>query len=259
MPPRIVALSPHLAELVYAVGAGDLLIGVSAYTDFPEAATELPVIGDAFMVDLERLALLRPNLLLAWASGTPAHIVDELRAQDYVVEVITTARLDDIGRALRQIGALTGRIVQSEDAAREFTDGLNRLAASAADAPSIDVFYQVSERPLYTFNGEHYVSELIELCGGRNIFADLGNLAPLIGVEAVLERDPEVMFASSDAGENAFAEWHRWPNLAANRYGNHFRMPAAEIGRATPRVLIAGDAVCSALEVARQNREAKHD
>ena len=143
----------------------------------------------------------------------------------------------------------------SSSAAIDTTTEMTTRRSAAGSAP-IKVFYQVSERPLYTFNGEHYVSELIELCGGQNIFADLGNLAPLIGVEAVLERDPEVMFAGSDAGAHAFDEWRRWPGLAANRYGNHFLMPAAEIGRATPRVLIAGDAVCDALEVARKNREA---
>ena len=201
------------------------------------------------------MAVLQPDLLLAWASGTPTHVVDELRSQGYRVDVVKTATLDDIPRALQQIGRQTGHVGEAEAAAAEFTQGIAKLAAEAADADKIDVFYQVSARPLYTFNGEHYVSELIELCGGTNIFADLGNLAPLIGVEAVLERDPEVMFASSDAGETAFDEWRRWPGLAANRYGNHFLMPAAEIGRATPRVLLAGDAVCGALQRARENRE----
>jgi iron complex transport system substrate-binding protein len=88
---RIIALSPHLAELVFAVGAGDRLIGVSAYTDYPEAAAKLPVIGDAFMLDLERLTVLKPDLLLAWQSGTPAHVVDELRSRGYRVEVIGAA------------------------------------------------------------------------------------------------------------------------------------------------------------------------
>ena len=131
---------------------------------------------------------------------------------------------------------------------------MDSLAQRAADAAAIRVFYQVSIRPLYTINGEHYVSQLIEICGGRNIFADLGKLAPLIGVEAVLERDPEVLLAAEDAGPGAFSQWERWPAIAANRYGNRFMMPAAEIGRATPRLLEAGAAICSALEEGRQSR-----
>jgi iron complex transport system substrate-binding protein len=252
---RIIALSPHLAELVFAVGAGDRLIGVSAFTDFPEAAAKLPVVGDAFMLDLERLIVLQPDLLLAWQSGMPAHVLDELRSQGYQLEVIRTMSLTDIPAALRRIGELTGHSTTANMQADRFVAGLDSLAALASDAAPIRVFYQVSIRPLYTINGEHYVSQLIEICGGRNIFADLGKLAPLIGVEAVLERDPEVMLAADDAGPDAFSEWQRWPGITANRYGNLFLMPAAEIGRATPRLLEAGAAICSALEESRRNRD----
>jgi iron complex transport system substrate-binding protein len=252
---RIISLSPHLAELVFAVGAGDRLIGVSAYTDFPEAAASLPVVGDAFMLDLERLTVLQPDLLLAWQSGTPAHVVDELRSRGYQVEVITTKSLQDIPLALRRIGELTGNATIADTTADGFVDSLDALRALASDAATIAVFYQVSKRPLYTINGEHYVSQLIEICGGRNIFADLGKLAPLIGVEAVLGRDPEVLLAADDAGPDAFSEWQHWPGMAANRYGNRFLMPAAEIGRATPRLLEAGTAICNALEEGRRNRE----
>ena len=252
---RIVALSPHLAELVFAVAAGDRLIGVSAYTDFPEAAARLPVVGDAFMLDLERLTILHPDLLLAWQGGTPAHVIDELQARGYRVEVIRTMSLQDIPLALRRIGELTGNTATANREADRFVAGLDSLADLASAAVPIRVFYQVSKRPLYTINGGHYVSQLIEICGGRNIFADLGKLAPLIGVEAVLERDPEVMLAGDDAGPDAFSEWQRWPSLAANRYGNHFMMPAAEIGRATPRLLEAGAAICKALEEGRRSRE----
>ncbi len=252
---RIIALSPHLAELVFAVGAGDRLIGVSAYTDFPEAAAKLPVVGDAFMLDLERLIVLQPDLLLAWQSGMPAHVLDELRSHGYRIEVIRTMSLTDIPVALRRIGELTGHSTTANMEADRFVVGLGSLAELASDAAPIRVFYQVSIRPLYTINGEHFVSQLIEICGGRNIFADLGKLAPLIGVEAVLERDPEVMLAADDAGPDAFSEWQRWPGITANRYGNQFLMPAAEIGRATPRLLEAGAAICSALEEGRRNRD----
>lgn len=252
---RIIALSPHLAELVFAVGAGDRLIGVSAYTDFPEAATKLPVVGDAFMLDLERLTVLQPDLLLAWQGGTPAHAIDELNSRGYRVEVIRTMGLRDIPVALRRIGALTGHGTAANNEADRFVAGLDSLANLASNAAPIRVFYQVSIRPLYTINGEHYVSQLIDICGGTNIFSDLGKLAPLIGVEAVLERDPEVMLAGEDAGPDAFNEWERWPTMAANRYGNQFMMPAAEISRATPRLLDAGAAICSALEEGRRSRE----
>ena len=253
---RVVALAPNLTELVFAAGAGDTLVGVSAYSDYPAAAASLPVIGDAFNVDHERLALLTPDVLLAWESGMPEHAIDELRRIGYRVEVVRSRKLDDVALALRRIGALTGREAAADRAADEFLDGLRALEQQYAQAATISVFYQVDRQPLYTVNGEHYVSELIQLCGGRNIFADLQALAPAVSVEAVLERDPEVMLASSDAGADAFIEWQRWPGMTAVRRANQYIMPADEIGRATPRLVTAGAAVCEALETAREKRNA---
>ena len=103
---RLVALAPHIAELVFAAGAGERLVAVSEYSDFPNEVTELPKIGDAFAIDLERLALIEPDVLLAWESGTPATTVEELRRHGYRVEVLRTRSLKDVALALRAIGAL---------------------------------------------------------------------------------------------------------------------------------------------------------
>lgn len=254
--PRIVTLAPHLAELLYAVDAGERLVGVSAYTDRPPEAAALPVVGDAFAVDQERLALLEPDLLLAWESGTPAHVIDELRARGYRVEAVRTRGLDDVAAALLTIGELTGHAAEAEQAAQRFREGLRQLASRHRAARPIDVFYQVSQQPLYTINGEHYVSQLIRACGGRNVFASLSELAPMVDVEAVLVRDPEVMLASSDNPADVFAVWRQWPDLAVNRFDNFFFLPADEIGRATPRLLAAGETLCRVLERARERRAA---
>ena len=249
---RVVALAPNLTELTFAAGAGSALVGVSAYSDYPAAARTLPLVGDAFTIDQEQLALLNPDLLLAWQAGTPAHVIDELRNAGYRVEVLRTRSLDDVAAALRRIGVLTGYPETADRAASAYTEGLQSIREAYAGAEEVTVFYQVSARPLYTVNGQHYVSELIGLCGGRNVFADLDELAPAIAVEAVVERDPDVMLASTDASGDAFAEWSRWPNMAANRYANQFLMPADEIGRATPRLVEAATALCDALTIARK-------
>jgi iron complex transport system substrate-binding protein len=251
---RIVTLAPNLTELVFAAGAGDLLVGVSAYSDYPPEVSELPVVGDAFTIDQEGLALLKPDLLLAWESGTPAHIVDELGRAGYTVEIVRTQNLGDISAALRQIGMLTGQRHHAAGVADEFDNGLRRLQAQYANSELIRVFYQVSKRPLYTVSNSHFVSELISICGGRNVFGDLEELAPGIDVEAVVDRDPEVMLAAEDAGPDAFSEWDRWPNMTSNRYGNRFLLPGDEISRPTPRVLVAGAAICNVLQIARERR-----
>lgn len=251
---RIVSLAPNLTELVYTVGAGGQLVGVSAWSDYPREVLDLPVVGDAFTVDQEQLALAKPDLLLVWESGTPTHVVDELREIGYNVVSIRTRELDDVAEALLKIGELTGHVDKATEAAAMYRGELQSLRDRYQSLPPIRVFYQVAARPLYTINNEHYISELISICGGDNIFKDLSELAPTVDVEAVVDRDPEVMLASTDAGDGAFEEWQRWPDMAANKSGNLFLLPADEIGRATTRVIVAGNAMCVALQQARINR-----
>ncbi len=252
---RVVTLAPHLAELMFAIGAGDLVVGVSAWSDYPVEVTALPVIGDAFTVDHEQLALLNPDLLLAWESGMPAHIVDELRHAGYRVAVIRTQGVEDVASAMLEMGRLTGQERAASRAAESYRSELVNLASHFTGRDRIRVFYQVSDRPLFTINGQHFLGELISICGGTNVFDELGELAPSVTAEAVVLRDPEVMIAS-DAADDPFNEWQRWPDIAANRYKNHFQISADTSSRPTPRLLEAGRQICTALEAGRRAREA---
>ncbi len=251
---RVVTFAPHLAEMMFAVGAGEALVGVSAWSDFPREVLDLPQVGDAFTIDQEQLSLLQPDLLLVWASGMPVHTVEELRANGYRVETIATRNLEDVATAMIRIGELTGHEATAQAAAGRFSSALETLRARYEAAEPIDVFFQVSTRPLYTVNREHFISEIIELCGGRNVFGDVVRFAPAVSVEAVLSRDPEVMLAGTNLGDDAFDQWSRWPSLAAGRYGNQFLLPDETIGRPSPRLALAAESVCLALEQARANR-----
>ncbi len=253
---RVVTFAPHLAEIIYEIGAEEKLVGVSAWSDFPRAVLQLPEVGDAFSIDQEQLSLLQPDLVLVWESGMPAHAVDELRASGYRVEVVRTRNLDDVAAAMITVGKLTGHESSAIAAASRFTGVLDDLRTQFGAAESIDVFFQISIRPLYTVNREHFISEIIELCGGRNVFDDVDEFAPSVSVEAVIERDPEVMLAGTNLGDGAFDDWSRWPNIAANRYGNQFLLPDETIGRPSPRLALAAQSVCIALEQARANRVA---
>ena len=251
---RVVTFAPHLAEMMFVVGAESQLVGVSAWSDFPREVLDLPMVGDAFMIDQEQLSLLQPDLVLTWESGMPAHTIDELRQRGYRVETIRTRSLDDVAAAIRRVGELTGRQETAEQAAGSFEAAFDELRAAHRDDSPIDVFFQVSDRPLYTVNREHFISEIITICGGRNIFDDLDEFAPAVDAEAVIDRDPEVMLAGANLGDAAFDEWDRWPQLAANRYGNQFLLPDETIGRPSPRLVLAGRSVCLALDRARRNR-----
>ena len=184
--------------------------------------------------------------------------VDRLRERGFLVAVLQTARLADVATALEEIGRLSGSEAKAAAAAERYREGLSRLRDDHADRAPIRVFYQISSRPIFTVNGSHYVSELIDICGGTNVFEDLGELAPMISEEAVLARDPEIMLTGgvmgTDEPDEPFAQWLRWTEMAAVRWQNLSVIDANLLGRATPRLLQAGKAVCSALDEGRERR-----
>ncbi len=248
---RVVTLAPHLAELMFAAGAGGQLVGVSAYTDYPPEAAGLPLVGDAFTVDLEQLRLLDPDLVLAWQSGMPAHTIDGLENAGFRVVTLTTRTLDDIAVALEAIGRLTGNEASAAREAERFRGRIAALESRFAAAMPVRVFFQVSVRPLYTVNGDHFISELIEVCGGRNVFAELSELAPAIDVEAVLASDPDAVIVGS--AEADLDPWRRFETLTATRAGNLLTVDAEHLARASSRLDAAGARLCEVLVQARQN------
>ncbi len=198
---RIVSLAPHLTELVFSAGVGQRLVGVVSFSDYPPAARELPRIGDAFQVDYEAIVGLRPDLVLAWAGGNPAQVIERLRGLGLNVETFAPLRLEDIAAHLRRIGKLAGEPRQANAVADEYLQTLAGLRSDYAARDPVRVFYQISFEPLYTVGGRSYITQMIELCGGRNVFAGLRELAAVVGLEAVLERDPELIVAGLDSRE----------------------------------------------------------
>jgi iron complex transport system substrate-binding protein len=250
-PPRIVSLAPNLTELVFAAGAGDMLVGTVEFSDFPAAALQIERIGDAWRIDLERLLVLRPDLVLAWPSGTPEDTLERIRALGLEVVLLPTYRLEDVPAALRSIGSLTGRNARAAQVALEFERQVAELRTRYRDRPALSVFIQLDDEPLYTVNGQHVISEIVELCGGRNVFADLAQLAPPVSPEAVLARDPQVILSTDDTIGEPLAQWSSRMGMQAVRAGTIYGLSSDTVARATPRLVEGIESVCTALEDAR--------
>lgn len=251
---RIVSLAPNLTELVFTVGAGERLVGADTFSNYPPEARSIARVGDAFQVDYERVLALRPDLVLVWDTGTPEPVIEKLQHLGLPVERVSTTHLEDVPRALRQLGELTGTSDAAERAARGYTQALADLREeNAGDAP-IDVFYQISSAPLYTINSHHLISEIITLCGGHNVFADLEQLAPPVSREAVLERNPEVILAGDDVADDPFAGWRPWHQLRAVKLGNLYVLRVDRVARATTRTVEGAREVCTVLDQARARR-----
>ena len=253
---RIVSLAPHVTELLYAAGAGARVVGVVAYSDHPPEARRLPRVGDTHALDLERIVALRPDLVIAWRSGSPAPQLDVLRALGVPVYWSEPRTLDAIGDAIERLGALAGTEAAARPAARAWRARLAALRARHRDRPPVDVFHQIWEQPLMTVNGRHLISEVLQLCGGRNVFAAMTALAPQVAAEAVLEADPEVIgtAGSGPPRDAGLGPWLAWPRLRAVALGNLYVVDHDLISRHGPRILDGTERICDAIEAARGRR-----
>ena len=253
---RIISLAPHVTELLYAAGAGDRIVGAVEYSDYPGAARRIPRIGDNVQLDLERIVALKPDLIVVWLHGNAQRQLDKLAKLGIPVFYNEPHRLGDIARSLGQFGRLAGTEAVAARAARAFATREAELRARYAGRAPVRVFYQIWQRPLMTVNGEHLISDVIRLCGGQNVFADLKPLVPVISTEAVLEADPEAIgTAIIDAkAQDGLESWKKWPRLTATARGNYFFIPADLISRHTPRILEGAQQMCEHLDVARARR-----
>ena len=256
-PQRIVSLAPHLTELAFTAGAGDRIVATVEYSNHPDAARSIPRIGDAFRVDLERLVALRPDAVLVWQTGMPEPTIERIRELKLRVVSFQTQRLADVATVLREIGRLAGTSDVAERAAADYERQIQQLRDAYRERTPVSVFIEVDDRPLYTVNRQQIISEIVELCGGRNVFADLNELAPAIGIEAVIAANPQAIISTDDTVPDAAAEWARWRHIEAVRTGNVYTLRSDDIARATTRLTVAAEAVCRTLDTARQRLQAR--
>lgn len=249
--PRIVTLSPHLAELVFEAGAGAQLVGVVEFSDFPPAARALPRIGDAFRVDYEAVIALRPDLVLAWSSGNAPETIERLQQLGLRVVSLEPVLLADIAAHVERIGELAGTVPVARAAAARFRQRLAALSG-AQEAEPVSVFVQLSERPWFTVTDRHFLGQGLSLCGGRNVFGSLPGITAVVSLESIIAARPEVIIASDMGGEgDPLAGWAEWPELPAVRHGRLYRVDADLLSRPGLRILDGIEVLCADLDTAR--------
>ncbi|MGK0373915.1 MAG: iron complex transport system substrate-binding protein [Arenicella sp.] len=253
---RIVALAPHVVENVYSAGAGEQLVGVVAYSDYPEAATALPIVGGYAQTNLEKILQLQPDLVIAWESGNSDSSVARIKQLGFPVYVDQPTLLDDVAKSIRDIGILAGTSEVAEPVAEKYLNDINLVRQKNLIQQPVSTFYQVWNSPLRTINGGHIISNAIELCGGVNIYANEVAIAPIINIESILQRDPEAILASgmSDARPEWLDDWQAWPSLSSVKSDNLFFVDPDHIQRHTVRIIKGINTICEQLQQARDKR-----
>ncbi|MFP4244649.1 MAG: cobalamin-binding protein, partial [Ectothiorhodospira sp.] len=251
-----ISLAPHITENLFAVGAGDRIVGTVNFSDHPEAAREIPRVGSYKQLDLESILALEPDLIIAWEAGNVRSQLERLEAMGHTLYYSDPRDMDQLVQGLETLGRLAGRPEQGRKTARELEEAFAGLREDHAHRPGVEVFYQVWDRPLMTLNADHLISQIIRLCGGRNVFGHLDAPVPRLDREVVLAADPEVIMGGGMGEEDPqwVEDWRRWPQMTAVSRDNLFFIPPSLIQRPTPRVAEGAQLICEALERARQRR-----
>ena len=254
---RVIAMAPHATELVYAAGGAERIVAAVDYSDYPEAAKRLPRVGSNRQIDMERVAALKPDLIVIWMHGSSERQIEQIRAMGIPMYHSEPKKLVEIPDSLVRIGKLMGTEKGADAAATDLRSQLAALAARYAGRPPVRMFYQVWDKPLHTLNGGHIVSDAVRLCGGENIYAGMKVTAPVVSFESVLGEDPEAIVSTGERSkeDGGVAVWRPFTSMTAVRRDNLFRLDGNLLNRAGPRMIAGTAALCEKLELARQRRK----
>jgi iron complex transport system substrate-binding protein len=250
-PLRIVSLAPGATEMLFAAGAGQQVIATVEYSDEPPAARKVTRIGDVAAVDMERLVALHPDVVVLWAAGGNPAQREKIAGLHIPIYEQQVVRLSDIPAAVRRLGILAGTSAAADPAAQAMEARLAALTAAygrhQGRRPS--VLLQVWNRPIYTIGGKHLMSDALALCGARNVFADLPEAGPIVDIEAVIARDPDIIIAAAPSGEGAawVADWKQLKSLSAVRGDRVVAFEDQALSRLGPSVIGATEALCRTL------------
>ena len=204
-------------------------------------------------LDLEKIISLKPDLVIAWASGNNKKQVEKLRSFGITVFLSEPRYPKDIAKTIQRFGVLAGTSNVAMKAADDFLQHYQSLQKRFSNKKKVKVFYQIWNKPIMTISGGHLISEIIELCGGENVFANLKTLTPRISLESVLASKSEVIISGGmgKARPEWVEEWKPWPELPAVKNGQLYFIDPALMQRVGPRILQGADKLCGFLEEAR--------
>lgn len=253
--PTIIALSPHIVEMLYDIGAGDQIIGTTAFADYPEEAKNIPRIGNYVRLQLERVIELQPDLIIAWKSGNPSDDLARLEQLGFTVVYSQPNTFDDIAHEIRTFAKLTGHTIEGEQVARKFEQGLANIIKTYKNKTELTGFYELWSRPLTTVAKGSWPQQFLNICKVNNPFKSVLTPYPQISIEQVLPSSVQIIIQplSVNQKDREGFNWQDWTIIPAVA-NNHIIQPDADaMHRMSIRSLSALKDLCANIEVIRSS------
>lgn len=248
---RIISLAPHITELLFSAGAGKYIVGVVNYSDYPAAAKKIARVGSYNQINIETIIALNPDLIVAWDSGNSQHIIEKLKKLGFAVFVNEPRSLMDIPDVVKRLSLITG--TNSDKAITSYLKKYNALKTKYSQKKPVRLFYQYWNNPLMTINGQHIISDVMRLCGAKNIFSDLKILAPAVTVEAVIASNVEVIVVGGLQQQHRqwLNGWRKWQDLPAVKNNHLYNVNPDLLQRHTMRLIDGAKELCQKVDLAR--------
>lgn len=252
---RIISLAPNITESLFAAGAGNKIIGAVSYSDYPEAAKKIPRVGGYPKLDLEMIISLKPDLVIAWASGNSSKQIEKLISLGLTVFMSEPRYPEDIAKTIQRFGTLAGTTDIALKSHNDFMQHYQLLKKRYSNKEKVKVFYQIWNKPLMTISGSHLISDIITLCGGENVFSNLKVLTPRISLESIIATKSEVIVSGGmgKARPEWLDDWKAWPKLPAVKNKHLYFVDPALMQRIGPRILDGADKLCEIFDKVRLN------
>lgn len=246
-------MAPHIVENLYAVGAGELIVGTTEHADFPEQANDIPRVGNYSRLNIEQILAVDPDVIIAWKSGNPSDDLAKLEQLGLNIKYSNPKNIEDVAAELVFLGDITGNVVEANKAAKAFLHKLKMLRQQYSSAKEVTVFFEMWSRPLTTVANNAWLQQQINVCNARNPFVESPTDYPQINVEQVVLTEPQIIIQPSSHSESApnRINWQQWTNIPAVK-NNAFIYPNADkLYRMTNRSLDELTILCQKIDALR--------
>jgi len=240
-PERIIALAPSLTEILYFLGLGNKVVGVTQFSSYPPDAAQKPRVGSYIDLNVERIITLAPDLVIGTVDGNERQEVELLEQAGIAVYVVNPRNVGDLIETIQDVGSLCGVPQRAKAQSHQLASRVDRIVQKTRSLPKPLVFVQIQLKPIMTVNRETFHHDLIRLSGGRNMTGDEPVTYPRISLEEVIRRKPEVILISSMERQGRFEkarrEWFRWTSIPAVQTGRVHLIDSDLIDRPSPRLI----------------------